>query len=274
VKHLSDIWRWIRRHPFRTLLLLFVSGIVIELLTIPWFDVQSLATGNPPETALMRQRAKEAATEGKPLKFDHRWIPLSKLPRHFLESVIAAEDGTFYQHSGFDWFEIQESFAKNLDKGKFARGGSTITQQLAKNLYLSTSKDPIRKLKEALITVLLEHALTKQRILELYVNNIEWGRGIFGVESASQIYFHKSAQFLSDEDSYRLAAVIPSPLRHRPDVSGAYVLRRKAMVERRVTARRRGTIEQATEEDEPSPNADNDREQAAGADDTTATSRK
>jgi monofunctional biosynthetic peptidoglycan transglycosylase len=148
-----------------------------------------------------------------------------------------AEDGTFYSHGGVDWFEVQESIEKNIKERKAARGASTITQQLAKNLYLSTSKDPVRKVKELAITLLLEHDLSKNRILELYLNVIEWGRGIFGIDAAARAYFGKAVGDLTLEDATRLAAVIPSPLVHRPDTDSRYVLRRKAIVLQRMIAR-------------------------------------
>lgn len=211
--------------------------LVVELATIPWFGVADLKKTNPGPTALMKQRMAEARDGGKTLKIVQRWIPLSRLPRHVIDAVIVAEDGTFYSHSGFDWFEIQESIEKNVKERRAARGASTITQQLAKNLYLSTSKDPVRKFKELIITLLLEKELGKNRILELYLNEIEWGRGIFGIEAASQAYFGKSASALTLDEATRLAAVIPSPLRHRPDADTRYVLRRKDIVLRRLTAR-------------------------------------
>jgi monofunctional biosynthetic peptidoglycan transglycosylase len=185
----------------------------------------------------MRQRMREAESEGKPLKIVQQWIPLSRVPRHVVNAIIVAEDGTFFEHGGIDWFEVQESVEKNLQEGRAARGASTITQQLAKNLYLSTSKDPVRKLKEVAITLMMEHALTKQRILELYVNIVEWGRGIFGIEAAAHAYFGKSASALTIDDAARLAAVIPSPLRHQPNTDSRYVVRRMGIVLGRMSAR-------------------------------------
>ena len=211
--------------------------VLIELATIPWLSIADLKTSNPGPTALMKQRMEEARDEGKTLKITQRWIPLSRIPRHVIDAVIVAEDGTFFSHSGVDWFEVQESIEKNVKERRAARGASTITQQLAKNLYLSTSKDPVRKLKELIITLLLERQLGKNRILELYLTVIEWGRGIFGVEAASQAYFGKSASALTLDEALRLSAVIPSPLRHRPDTDSRYVMRRKDIVLRRLTAR-------------------------------------
>jgi monofunctional glycosyltransferase len=231
------IIRWIRIHRIRTILIVVVLVIIAELATIPFFAIWNLSGENPGQTALMRQRLEEAEESGKPLKIVRQWIAISRLPRHLLDAVIVAEDGTFYRHSGIDWFEVQESFNRNMEEGRFARGASTITQQLAKNLYLSTSKDPVRKIKEVIITLLLEQQLSKQRILELYLNCIEWGRGIFGVEAAARTYFGKSAAMLSLDESTRLAAVIPSPLKHRPDQNTRYVLRRQQIVLRRMEAR-------------------------------------
>ncbi len=244
---------WARRHPFRTAFLLVLLFVVYEAASLPWFSVARLALANPDRTALMRQRLEEAADRNKPFRIQHHWVRLERIPRPLVEAVIVAEDGTFFTHRGFDWYEVGESFERNFKELRFARGASTITQQLAKNLYLSTSKDPVRKLKEAAITLMLEHTLSKSRILELYLNTIEWGRGIFGAEAAAQVWFHKPCSDLNPEECARLAAVIPSPLRHRPDTDSRYVLRRSAMVQHRLAARARGIIVPTTEEDQPSP---------------------
>jgi len=238
---------WVFKHKTRTIFIAIFLFIVSELSTIPYFSIAKLKSENPTETALMRQRLGEAERNGKKLKIIHRWIPLSRISKKLVDAVIVAEDGTFYTHGGVDWFEVKESIEKNIDEGRAARGASTITQQLAKNLFLSTSKDPIRKFKELIITLLLEHELGKDRILELYLNVIEWGRGVFGVEAASQTYFGKSASALTLQEALRLAAVIPSPLRHHPDDDSRYVLRRKDIVLRRMEAR--DFVDQSREED-------------------------
>ena len=234
---LLRVARWMRSHKTRTFLLLLGILLLIEVATIPFFGVPALKTENPGETALMRQRKRDAEQHGEQFKIVQRWIPLSRVPRHVIDAVVVAEDGTFYSHGGVDWFEVQESIEKNIKERKAARGASTITQQLAKNLYLSTSKDPVRKVKELAITLLLEHDLSKNRILELYLNVIEWGRGIFGIDAAARAYFGKAVGDLTLEDATRLAAVIPSPLVHRPDTDSRYVLRRKAIVLQRMIAR-------------------------------------
>lgn len=228
---------WVRTHKIKTTLILLLAVLAAEAATIPVAGVMRLRTENPAETALMRQRLREAEESGKRLSILQQWIPLARIPRYVVDAIVVAEDGTFYTHGGVDWFEVQESIEKNIQEGRAARGASTITQQLAKNLFLSTSKDPVRKVKEVAITLLMEQALSKNRILEIYLNIVEWGRGIFGIEAASRAYFGKSASALTLEEATRLAAVIPSPLRHRPDEESRYLLRRKAIVLQRMAAR-------------------------------------
>ena len=228
---------WAKAHKLKAALLLVAAFLLYELLTIPWFGVASLATENPPQTALMRQRVREAESDGKTLVVRQKWVPLSRISRNLRNAVIVAEDGTFYEHGGIDWFEVQASLEKNWARKRFARGASTITQQLAKNLYLSTSKDPVRKAKEVVITFLLEHHLEKDRILELYLNCIEWGRGVFGAEAAARAYFGTSAAGLSMDQAVRMAAVIPSPLRHRPNEGSRWVAHRASIIQRRLTGR-------------------------------------
>jgi monofunctional glycosyltransferase len=233
----SRLWGWVKTHKLLAAACAIVGIAVIELATIPFFGVARLASENPGPTALMRQREDEARSEGKPFRVAQNWIPYARLPKHLIDAVVVAEDGTFWTHGGVDWFEVKESVQRNIKEKRAARGASTITQQLAKNLYLSTSKDPVRKAKELLITLLLEKDLSKQRILEIYLNVIEWGRGVFGVDAAARTFFGKSASTLTLEESLRLAAVIPSPLKHRPNEDSRYVLRRKEIVRNRMSAR-------------------------------------
>jgi len=228
---------WIRTHKLKTILLIVLLFVAGEAMTIPWLSIYRLRSVNPLMTSLMRQRQEEAQEAGRSLRIYQHWVPLAALPRELINAVIVEEDGTFYSHGGIDWFEVKESIEKDVRERRAARGASTITQQLAKNLYLSTSKDPIRKAKELIITLLLEQALSKDRILELYLNVIEWGRGIFGADAAALAYFGKPASQLSLDESVRLAAVIPSPLRHTPVLDGRYLTRRKQMVLDRMAAR-------------------------------------
>ncbi len=211
--------------------------ILFEYFSLPSVSIEELSRKNVGSTALMEQRADEAEAQGRPYRIVQSWILLSKISRNLINAVIVAEDGTFFSHGGFDWYELQESIERNLDEGRPARGASTITQQLAKNLYLSTSKSPIRKLKEAVITLRLEEHLSKERILEIYLNIIEWGDGIFGIDAAARKYFGVTAGSLSREQAACLAAVIPSPLKHSPNSNSRYVLRRSGIILRRMEAR-------------------------------------
>jgi monofunctional biosynthetic peptidoglycan transglycosylase len=210
---------------------------LFEVFTLPLFSIANLDKDNPKVTALMQQRKEEAKEKGKTLRIDYRWVPLSNIPKHVRMAVLVAEDGAFFSHNGVDWHEVWESVETNLEKGRIVRGGSTITQQLAKNLYLSTSRDPIRKLKELLITWMLEARLTKKRILELYLNIIEWGPGVFGIEAAAQRHFHKPTTRLTRDDAARLAAVIPSPLRRRPTDDNDYVNDKAQLILMRMSTR-------------------------------------
>ncbi len=219
-----SILLWILRHPILTLVLLLLGIVVIEFFSLPGTTtIEALESANPPTTALMEERKRVREEVGKSSKRLQRWVPLSKISPELIHAVIVAEDGTFYEHGGFDWYEVQESLEKNWNEGRVARGGSTITQQLAKNLFLSTSKDPMRKLKEAYITMQMERMLSKDRILELYLNLIEWGDGLYGAEAAAQESFGKSAAELSREEAARVAAVIPNPLRHKPNDDSRYI---------------------------------------------------
>lgn len=185
----------------------------------------------------MKANAERARERGQPSRTIQHWVPLGLIPPEAVNAVIVAEDGTFWAHGGFDWFEFRESLGKNLRELRFARGASTITQQLVKNLYLSASKDPLRKLREWILTWEMERTLSKSRILELYLNVIEWGDGIYGIEAASRHYFGKSVSQLTREESARLAAVIPNPKRHRADSNSRYVLRHTQLILTRMDAR-------------------------------------
>lgn len=236
----SLLWRImqaIKNHPWGTVTAAFALVLLVQVLTLPFGEIERLRTENPTETAFMRQHEEAAREQGRPFKKIQRWVPLKQIPKVTIDAVIVAEDGTFWSHSGFDWFEFKESLMRNLKEFRFARGASTITQQLVKNLYLSSSKDLFRKLKEWILTWKMENTLSKARILELYLNVIEWGNGIYGIEAAANYYFGKSASELTREESARLAAIIPSPRRHRADSDSRYVLRRTRMILSRMEAR-------------------------------------
>src|SRR4249919_2694718 len=187
-----------------------VGSAAFIYLTLP--DVRPLRTSNPGSTAFIDLRARESRARGEPPRRVQRWIDYARVSPNLKRAVLVTEDARFWTHEGIDFDELKESMEVNIERMEFARGGSTITQQLAKNLYLSPSKNPIRKVREFLIARQLESELSKQRILELYLNVIEWGDGIYGAEAAARTYFRKSASDLSASESAYLAAMIPSPL--------------------------------------------------------------
>jgi monofunctional biosynthetic peptidoglycan transglycosylase len=188
--------------------------LFVWLLTMP--NVSALRTTNPTMTALMDTRQTQAEAEGRTIERQCVWVPLSRITPHLRQAVVAAEDASFFTHEGFDWEGIKEAAKYNLEAGELKRGGSTITQQLAKNLYLSSERSIFRKAREALITRLLEHHLTKDRILEIYLNVAEWGQGVYGAEAAARHHFQKSARELTAEEAAWLAAILPAPRRYDP----------------------------------------------------------
>ena len=178
-------------------------------LTLP--DVRGLKTHNIPSTAFMDLRAREARAEGRGVKRVHKWVPYSKISPHLKRAVLVAEDAGFWGHQGIDLGEIRKSLESDWEKGTLSRGASTITQQLAKNLYLSPTRNPIRKLRELWITRRLEHELSKTRIFELYLNNIEWGDGIWGAEAAARTYFGVPASAIGPDQAALMAGAIINP---------------------------------------------------------------
>jgi monofunctional biosynthetic peptidoglycan transglycosylase len=178
-------------------------------LSLP--DVRPLRTDNPATTAFIELRADEARDKGQPPRRVQQWVPYSRISQDLKRAVLVAEDAAFWDHQGVDYEALQESLEADWARRRFLRGGSTITQQLAKNLYLSPSKNPIRKLRELIIARRLEAELPKSRILELYLNEIEWGDGIYGAEAAARTYFHTSASALGRREAALLAACIINP---------------------------------------------------------------
>ena len=188
--------------------------LLLWLLTMP--DVSVLRTTNPAVTALMEARQTQAEAQGHTIGRHWMWVPLSRISPYLRQAVVAAEDASFFTHEGFDWEGIKDAALYNLEAGELKRGGSTITQQLAKNLYLSSERSLLRKAREVLITRSLEHHLTKERILELYLNVAEWGQGVYGAEAAARHHFKKSSHNLSADEAAWLAAILPSPRRYDP----------------------------------------------------------
>lgn len=197
-----------------------------------WFAAQVLwYRWNPPgETAFMAQRMAEMRAKQPKAAIRYQWVPAEKISRHLKRAVIAAEDARFVEHSGFDWEAIAKAREKNERRGRVVYGGSTITQQLAKNLFLSPERSYVRKAQEAIIAAMMEAMLPKRRILELYLNVIEWGNGVFGAEAAARRYFGVSAGQLTDEQAARLAAMIPSPRRFERNPGSDYLDGRVATI--------------------------------------------
>ena len=207
----------------------------LALLYHGWilFRVIRMRSSNPEVTALMEQRASEAEDSGITPVREQTWVPYDRISRNLVRAVLAGEDSRFFDHSGFDWEAIEKAIEENWKQGKFKRGASTISQQLSKNLFLSTSKNPVRKLHEALITWEMELILSKRRILEIYLNVIEWGDGVYGAEAASRKYFNTSAASLSAEQAAFLSAIIPNPREtYNPNKHRRRVERRRNIIMR------------------------------------------
>ena len=226
---------------------IFMGLIVYELIML--VRVARLRGNNPTTTSLIDTRIKEAQASGQQPRSEQIWVPLDRISPNLQRAVLAGEDTNFVTHNGFDYQAIQKAWdqaqreaakeAKNEGENDdwlpnlpdFKRGASTITQQLAKNLYLSSERSFIRKGQEAILTIFLEHSLTKRRILELYLNVIEWGDGIYGAEAASQRYFHKPAAALSVNEAAFLSAMIPNPRTvFNPQVNARRVARRQRII--------------------------------------------
>lgn len=193
-------------------------------------DLSDLAKKNPSKSSFMEYREQQWEDEGKKKKIRQKWVPLSRISPYLKKAVLIAEDDKFWSHEGFDFDAMQKAIEKDIKAGKFKVGGSTISQQLAKNLYLTPSKNPVRKIKEAILTWRLERTLSKKRILELYLNVAEWGDGIFGIEAASRHYYGKPASALGPEEAARLASVLPNPVKYKPRGSSRYVERRSRII--------------------------------------------
>ena len=201
-------------------------------LTLP--DVRPLKTSNPLVTAFMELRASEARARGLAPHRVQRWVSYKYISPELKRAVLVAEDDAFWKHEGVDFEQLQESLEIDWRRGRMVRGASTITQQLAKNLYLSPSKDPIRKLRELILARRLEAELNKSRILELYLNVIEWGDGVYGVEAAARAYFHEGAATLGANESALLAAAIVNPRLYNPGHPTAGLVRRQQLILRRM----------------------------------------
>lgn len=216
----------------KTLLVVFLVVLAVQL----WFLVQVgwWSHVNPSSTAFMEAGLARLQEKDPGAELHHRWVPYERISVHLKRAVVAAEDSRFLTHQGFDWEGIETAVEKNLRRGRIVAGGSTISQQLAKNLFLSASRNPLRKLQEAIITVMLEQLWSKRRILEVYLNIIEWGNGIYGAEAAARRYYGIPAARLGPSQAAHLAAMLPNPRYYERHRSARGLLKRQAIIERRM----------------------------------------
>ena len=227
---------------------IFVVFIVLLLDVLRYFfypDVHFLKNNNPKLTAFMEYRQAQWADENRDMKINQRWVSLKQISPNLIKAVLIGEDDGFYKHDGFDVKGMENALERSIKNGTLA-GGSTISQQLSKNLYLSPSKNPIRKLKEAIITYRIEKTLSKRRILEIYLNVAEWGDGIFGIEAASRHYYGKSAKNLSAQEAAHLASILPNPIKYSPIGDQKYVYYRSRIIYKIMI--RRGVVIQSYKE--------------------------
>ncbi|MEL0028647.1 MAG: monofunctional biosynthetic peptidoglycan transglycosylase [Perlucidibaca sp.] len=215
-------------------LLLIIVGLLLAYQLWLFAHVWWWVDHNPSRSAFMSARLAVMRSDDPEAELHHRWVPYQRISPSLKRAVMAAEDSRFLGHDGFDWEGMQDAWAKNLKKKRIVAGGSTISQQLAKNLFLSGKRTPWRKAEEAAITVMLEQMMEKRRIYEIYLNVIEWGDGVFGAEAAARHYFHKPASALSASEAARLAAMIPNPRYYDAHRSTRYLERRTGIIQRRM----------------------------------------
>lgn len=218
----------------------FLRGILVIIACIFFYYAWLFTTiwwwidHNPQSTALMDTQRAVLQDKNPKAELKHRWVEYKNISPNIKKALIASEDAKFLAHEGFDWEGIQDAWEKNLKKGKIVAGGSTISQQLAKNLFLSSKKTPWRKLEEATITVMMEKMMTKKRIFEIYLNVIEWGNGVFGVEAAARHYYKKSARNMSSAEAAKLAAMVPNPRYYDKNRFDRKLLRKTRIIQRRM----------------------------------------
>ena len=196
-------WAWRSAAIVLAAIVVYQFWILGNVVWWVWF--------NPSTSAFMERRLEVLQEDNPEAALRHKWVPYARISINLKRAMIAAEDAKFLDHDGFDWEAIQKAYEKNIVKGKIVAGGSTISQQLAKNLFLSGKRTPWRKGQEALITIMIEKVMTKRRIFEIYLNIIEWGNGVFGAEAAARHYFKTNAAYLDAEQAAQLAAMVPKP---------------------------------------------------------------
>jgi monofunctional glycosyltransferase len=227
MKFLRKLFLWLVLAPIAIVL---VMQLYFALQIWWWRD------HNPGSTSFMDRQLAVLQEKDPKARLKHKWVPYDRISNHLKRAIIAAEDSNFSEHEGVDWEAMQKAYEKNLKKGKVVAGGSTITQQLAKNLFLSGERSYLRKAQEVAITYMLEYILDKERIFEIYLNVVEWGVGVFGAEAAAQHYYGISAAQLGPAQAARLAVMLPRPRFYDKNRGSAYLARRTDLILRRMNA--------------------------------------
>jgi monofunctional biosynthetic peptidoglycan transglycosylase len=226
--------------PLKRKLLLWLVALPIALVLLlqAWYLVQIWwwVDHNPHSTAFMRTQLARLQEKNPKAQLQHQWVPYNRISSNLKRAIIASEDANFAEHEGVDWEALQKAYAKNAKKGKVVSGGSTITQQLAKNLFLSGERSYLRKAQEMSITFMLEMLMDKRRIFEIYLNVVEWGPGVFGAEAASQRYFGMPAAALGPQQAARLAVMLPNPRYFGRHLDSNYLSRRSGLIQRRLNS--------------------------------------
>ncbi|BBO99429.1 monofunctional biosynthetic peptidoglycan transglycosylase [Sulfuriferula nivalis] len=223
------ILKWIKRSILALLAIILLYQLWLFAHVWWWVD------HNPDNSAFMDERLNIMQQQNPDAELRFKWVPYSQISINLKRALVAAEDSKFLNHDGFDWEGIQNAAEKNIKKGKIVAGGSTISQQLAKNLFLSSQRTPWRKLEEAMITVMLEQMMSKRRILEIYMNVIEWGNGVFGAQAASYYYYRTKPANLSSAQAAKLAAMVPNPRYYDTHRSARGLLHRTAIIQARMS---------------------------------------
>jgi monofunctional biosynthetic peptidoglycan transglycosylase len=227
---MRKFWWWTGRALFALMLFIVLYQVWIAAHILWWVG------HNPASSSFMDDRLDVMQEKNPDAELKHKWVPYRNISNNLKRALIASEDAKFVDHEGFDWEGIQKAYEKNLKKGKIVAGGSTISQQLAKNLFLSTKRTPWRKGEEVIITLMLESMMDKQRIFEIYLNVIEWGNGVFGAEAAARHYYRSSASQLSPQQAAKLAAMVPNPRYYDKHREARGLLRKTEIILARMNA--------------------------------------
>jgi monofunctional biosynthetic peptidoglycan transglycosylase len=223
-------WRWLKWLVLGPLLAVLLLQLYFFLTILWWTQF------NPSSTSMMRQQLSVLREKNPNAKLEQVWMPYARISNNLKRAVIASEDANFAEHDGVDWDALEKAYERNNKRHKVVGGGSTITQQLAKNLFLSGSRNYLRKGQELVIAYMLEAVMSKQRILEIYLNVVEFGRGVFGAEAAARHYYRIPAASLNPAQAARLAVMLPNPRYYDTHRQTNYLARRTAIIQRRMNA--------------------------------------